>query len=128
MLFRSGNLISNTVSKTDKAFSHSFECAVQSASGAYIRSMQCGEHWDMIPQNVSGAGSKSYYCDGYWAATGGELLIVGGSATSGAVCGLAYAHSNYAFSNSYTYFGARLAFFGEPKIVSGAELEQLAAS
>lgn len=123
-----GNLISNTVSKTDKAFSHSFECAVQSASGAYIRSMQCGEHWDMIPQNVSGAGSKSYYCDGYWAATGGELLIVGGHADSGAMCGLACAVSDSAFSSSRTHLGARLAFFGEPKIVSGAELEQLAAS
>lgn len=38
------------------------------------------------------------------------LLIVGGYAYSGARCGLSFAHSDNAFSVSYTYIGARLAF------------------
>lgn len=38
-----------------------------------------------------------------------ELLLWGGSAFSGAYCGLAYAGSDYAFSSSDAYFGARLA-------------------
>ena len=39
-----------------------------------------------------------------------KLLLVGGLATNGALCGLAYAYSNSAFSLSYTNIGARLAF------------------
>lgn len=117
----SGNQVSNT------ATGREFVCSVQSASGAYVKSMECGEFWDMIAQNVTGGGSTTYYCDGYWAATGGQLLRVGGYANDGAPCGLAYAYSNSAFSHSYPNIGARLAFYGEPEIVSGAQLVALTA-
>lgn len=117
----SGNQVSNT------ATGREFVCSVQSASGAYVKSMECGEYWDMIAQNVTGGGSTTYYCDGYWAATTGQLLSVGGYANPGALCGLACANSSRAFSYSYTSFGARLAFYGEPEIVSGAQLVALTA-
>lgn len=117
----SGNQVSNT------ATGREFVCSVQSASGAYVKSMECGEFWDMIAQNVTGGGSTTYYCDGYYAATTGQLLFVGGYAHYGARCGLAYALSNYAFSYSSTGVGARLAFYGEPEIVSGAQLVALTA-
>ena len=121
-----GNIVSNTVSNGDAAFDHEFEC-LSAASGSYIVSMQCGEFWDMICQSVSGGSATTYYCDGYWAATGGELLYVGGLAAYGALCGLSVSDSDSAFSYSSTPFGARLAFYGEPEIVSGAELVALAA-
>lgn len=117
----SGNQVSNT------ATGREFVCSVQSASGAYVKSMECGEYWDMIAQNVTGGGSTTYYCDGYWAATTGQLLYVGGDAHNGAQCGLAFAPSNLAFSASYAGVGARLAFYGEPEIVSGAQLVALTA-
>lgn len=117
----SGNQVSNT------ATGREFVCSVQSASGAYVKSMECGEFWDMIAQNVTGGGSTTYYCDGYYAATTGQLLFVGGHANSGALCGLASASSNLAFSSSHTAFGSRLAFYGEPEIVSGAQLVALTA-
>ena len=117
----SGNQVSNT------ATGREFVCSLQSASGAYVKSMECGEYWDMIAQNVTGGGSTTYYCDGYWAATGGQLLYVGGYANNGALCGLASAYSSYAFSLSLTSLGARLAFYGEPEIVSGAQLVAMTA-
>ena len=83
--------------------------------------MELGEYWDMICQAV-GAGSNTYYCDGYWFATGGQLLFVGGDANNGALCGLSSASSDNGFSSSYSLIGARLAFYGEPIFVSGAEL------
>lgn len=117
----SGNQVSNT------ATGREFVCSVQSASGAYVKSMECGEFWDMIAQNVTGGGSTTYYCDGYYAATTGQLLRDGGNAHYGALCGLAFALSYDAFSYSHTGLGARLAFYGEPEIVSGAQLVALTA-
>ena len=51
-----------------------------------------------------------------------ELLNVGGPAHNGSLCGLSSACSIGGFSFSWTDFGARLAFYGNPTIVSGSEL------
>jgi hypothetical protein len=79
----------------------------------------------MICQAVGG-GDTTYYCDGYWAATGGELLDVGGVASDFALCGVTFSGSAPGFSNSVTAVGSRLAFYGTPQIVSGAELLAMA--
>ena len=110
-----GNQVSNTAAGRDVS------PVLASASGQYATQMHLGEHWDMICQAVGGS-DTTYYCDGYWASTGGELLVVGGSANFGSQCGLSFSHSNGAFSLSSDDLGARLAFYGEPEIVSGAEL------
>ena len=115
-----GNVVSNTAS------GRTFPC-LASANGEYVKKMQLGEWWDMIAQ-ATGAGSTTYYCDGYWAATGGELLIVGGPASLGSQCGLSSARSNNGFSSSGSSLGARLAFFGEPELVSGEEIVALAGA
>ena len=118
----SGNKVSNT------ATGREFVCnlTTQSGSGTYAKSMELGEWWDMIAQSVNGSDS-TYYCDGFWYATTGELLLVGGLATHGALCGLSSAISAIAFSISDAIIGARLAFYGEPEIVSGAQLVALTA-
>lgn len=115
-----GNVVSNTAS------GRTFTC-LASANGEYVKKMQLGEWWDMIAQ-ATGAGSTTYYCDGYWAATGGELLYVGGLAVNGSRCGLSFALSYDGFSFSWAGLGARLAFFGEPELVSGAEIVALAGA
>lgn len=119
-----GNIVSNT------AKGREFELALlnptEESKSGYIRSMECGEYWDMIPQNVTGAGSTTYYCDGYYYRDSGELLIVGGHAYYGSRCGLSYAASDSGFSGSWSHLGARLAFYGEPEIVSGSELVSMA--
>lgn len=110
----SGNRVSNTAD--GRKFT-----VPSSANGEYITKKTLGAYWDAFPQAVGG-GDSTYYCDGFWASTGGELLRVGGSAYSGSLCGLSSAASADGFSYSWTVVGARLAFYGNPTIVSGSEL------
>lgn len=110
----SGNRVSNT------ADGRKFTIP-SSANGEFITRKTLGAHWDAFPQAVGGSDS-TYYCDGFWASTNGELLYVGGSANYGSPCGLSFAHSADGFSRSWAHVGARLAFYGNPIIVSGSEL------
>ena len=110
----SGNRVSNT------ADGRKFTIP-SSAGGQYITKKTLGAYWDAFPQAVGG-GDSTYYCDGFWASTTGVLLFVGGNANYGSQCGLSYANSNNGFSHSWSSIGARLAFYGNPTIVSGSEL------
>ena len=110
----SGNQVSNTASGRE------FVC-LAAANGEYITKMTLGEFWNMIPQAVGGS-SSTYYADGAWAATGGELLLVGGPANYGSLCGVAFTGSDLGFSVSGSNIGARLAFYGTPILVDGSKL------
>lgn len=110
----SGNQVSNTAN--GRKFT-----IPSSAGGEYITRKTLGAYWDAFPQAVGG-GDSTYYCDGFWASTSGELLLVGGGADHGSRCGLSAAYSYDGFSFSWTGIGARLAFYGNPIIVSGSEL------
>ena len=110
----SGNQVSNTAN--GRKFT-----IPSSANGEFITRKTLGAYWDAFPQAVGG-GDSTYYCDGFWASTSGELLYVGGAAYYGSQCGLSYAPSNAGFSAFGTHLGARLAFYGNPTIVSGSEL------
>ncbi len=110
----SGNRVSNT------ADGRKFTIPSSAANGEFITRKTLGAHWDAFPQAVGGSDS-TYYCDGFWASTSGELLFVGGPA-AGSRCGLSCAYSVAGFSYSWTAVGARLAFYGNPTIVSGSEL------
>lgn len=110
----SGNQVSNTAN--GRKFT-----IPSSAIGEFITRKTLGAYWDAFPQAVGG-GDTTYYCDGFWASTSGELLYVGGSADNRSRCGLSYAASDDGFSISRAAVGARLAFYGNPTIVSGSEL------
>ena len=110
----SGNQVSNTANGRKFTIS-------TSADGEFITRKTLGAYWDAFPQAVGG-GDSTYYCDGFWASKSGELLYVGGDASYGSRCGLSSAISNNVFSGSWAAVGARLAFYGNPTIVSGSEL------
>ena len=110
----SGNRVSNT------ADGRKFTIQL-SANGGFITRKTLGAHWDAFPQAVGG-GDSTHYCDGFWASTSGELLVVGGCAGDRSRCGLSAAYSSGGFSDSGPRIGARLAFYGNPTIVSGSEL------
>ena len=110
----SGNQVSNTANGREVV-------CLATANGEYITRMVLGTHWDMI-QTAVGGGDNTYYADGCWASKTGELLLVGGNAYDWSRCGVAFSSSNVAFGVSSTNFGARLAFYGTPTIVSGSQL------
>lgn len=110
----SGNQVSNTAN--GRKFT-----IPSSANGEFVTRKTLGTYWDAFPQAVGGSDS-TYYCDGFWASTSGELLRVGGNADNWSPCGLSSAPSFDGFSYSGADIGARLAFYGNPTIVSGSEL------
>jgi hypothetical protein len=99
----------------------SFNLAVTNANGSYIKSIIAGAHFDMLPKAVD-ATATTGFCDGHWVSNQGRLLFVGGAANNGSLCGLSASHADYPFSSSNALFGARLAFYGEPELVDGANL------
>jgi len=98
-----------------------------SLNGSYIMNMALGSYFDLIC-TVGGGSASTYWCDGSWASSGGQLLFVGGSSDGGSICGLSASISINAFSYSSANFGARLAFRGniaEYDLVTGAQLAAL---
>ena len=115
-----GHIVSNTAS------GRTFQ-KLSSASQAYITKMALGEYCDFIPTAVGGT-NATYYCDGTWDSSGGELFLVGGASLRGSLCGLSASYSSDAFSHSSSSLGARLAFCGDISqytLVSGTELNSL---
>lgn len=110
----SGNRVSNT------ADGRKFTIP-SSANGEYITKKTLGAYWDAFPQ-ARGGGDSTYYCDGFWTSASGVLLRVGCDAHNWSRCGLSSVSSSDGFSLSWAYSGARLAFYGDPTIVSGSEL------
>lgn len=99
-----------------------------SGSSSYITQLVKGDYFDTIPQAAGSGTSDSYYCDGYWAANGNNLLLVGGFSGYGFLTGLFSSDSSYVFSHSHASFGARLCFYGdisEYELVTGAALAAL---
>ena len=119
-----GNQVSNTA--TGRTFTK-----LNNASQAYVTHMVLGTYFDLIPTTVGGT-SATYWCDGTWASTSGEILLVGGDSNNGSIAGLSCTASDSAFSDSATHLGARLSFVGDVNdqanpytLVTGAYLASL---
>jgi hypothetical protein len=82
--------------------------------------MQWGEYADLMAKAISGS-STTHYTDGYWYSSTGRVLLWGGDAAYGALCGLVCAYASNDFSFAIASVGARLGFYGTPIIVSGAK-------
>lgn len=94
-------------------------------SNGFIKTETLGEYFDIIPTEVgvNNTGSTNYWCDQFYQnKASGQLVLWGGHAHHGAICGLACAYSNYAFSYAHATIGARLAFYGNIEYVNGAQI------
>lgn len=90
-------------------------------SSGYIKELILGEKLDIFPKTIGG-GSTSYWGDYSWANTTGQVLLWGGLAKHGSPCGLAFANSCNAWSDSHSSFGSRLAYYGQLQFMTGKEL------
>ena len=90
-------------------------------SSGYVSEMQLGENFDLIAKAMSGS-STSYWGDSQYHNTTGQLCLAFASATHGSDAGAVHVDSHLGFSRASSLCGARLAFFGKPVIVTGAEL------
>lgn len=110
----SGNRVSNTADgRKFTILSYSF--------GEFITQKTLGAYWDIIPQAVGG-GDSLYYCDGHWTSTDGEVLTVGGNSDDILRAGLFAYLSSVDFLTNQNNIGSRLAYYGNPTIVSGSDL------
>ena len=66
--------------------------------------------------------STTHYTDGAWSATAGRVLLFGGVAAFGPLCGLGSAAAGNVFGFADATLGARLGFYGTATIVSGTKL------
>lgn len=107
--------------KEDHAGDRTFKLAVTSVDRTYINTIIAGADFDMMPRSVN-ASSSTGYCDGYWASTSGRLLLVGGSSGGGSLCGLSASSARDGFDALDWNHCARLAFYGRPIEVDGANL------
>lgn len=117
-----GNIVSNDAQGV-RVFSRSLTSANQS----FITKMELGDYCDFVPKTVGGT-SANYYCDGCWTSTSGQLLVVGGAAGDGSLCGLSAVLAFNDFGVSNAGCGARLAFKGEISTweeVTGEDLDYL---
>lgn len=90
-------------------------------TSGYVKELILGEKLDVFAKTIGG-GSTSYWGDYNWNNNTGQVLLWGGYASYGSHCGLAYAHSLYAWSVSHSYIGSRLAYYGKLNFMSGKEL------
>ena len=85
-------------------------------------SLVLGDFFDIIPKTVGGDNSANYYCDYSWASSEGQSLLFGGCAWLALNCGSFYVNSSSDLGDRNADCGVRLAFYGNPTYVNGADL------
>lgn len=87
-------------------------------SEGWLSSLLIGEYFDLIP-SILGGDSNSHWCDYSWANSTGQLLLWGGPARDGTYCGSSRSNSDHGWTNADASIGSRLAYYGQPQIVTG---------
>lgn len=80
-------------------------------SDGYVKSIVGGEYWDTICSELGGS-TSSYFCDRSYNNATGQLCLAGADSNVGAAAGPFCVNSHNAWSNAWTTFGARPAFYG----------------
>lgn len=82
------------------------------SSSNWITGIAHGEYADIMPTYVSGGSDTTYYADYYYQNTGNRVLLRSGYSDVESLCGVFFSDADAGSSNSYSYVGSRLGFYG----------------
>lgn len=101
--------------------------AATAAYNGWIKAVAQGKYGDVVP-TAHGGSETTYYSDYSWFnPTGNRIFLRSGASVSGSLCGVFVAFADDASSSSWTYFGARLAFYGKIVVVDSDTFKKMQA-
>lgn len=93
----------------------------------WTKAVAQGKYGDVVP-TAHGGSETTYYSDYSWFnPTGNRIFLRSGSSGHGSHCGVFMASAINASSNSWTSFGARLAFYGKIVVVDSDTFKKMQA-
>ena len=100
------------------------------AAGGYnggTKAVAQGKYGDVVPTALGGS-ETTYYSDYSWFnPTGNRIFLRSGHSGNGSRCGVFMAYANDASSISWSYVGARLAFYGKIVVVDSDTFKKMQA-
>lgn len=101
--------------------------AATEAYNGWTKAVAQGKYGDVVP-TAHGGSETTYYSDYSWFnPTGNRIFLRSGLSDDGSRCGVFMANANNASSNSWTTFGARLAFYGKIVVVDSDTFKKMQA-
>jgi hypothetical protein len=93
----------------------------------WTKAVAQGKYGDVVP-TAHGGSETTYYSDYSWFnPTGNRIFLRSGHSANGSRCGVFVASANYASSDSWAHFGARLAFYGKIVVVDSDTFKKMQA-
>ena len=93
----------------------------------WTKAVAQGKYGDVVP-TAHGGSETTYYSDYSWFnPTGNRIFLRSGHSADGSRCGVFVANAHNASSISWTYFGARLAFYGKIVVVDSDTFKKMQA-
>ena len=93
----------------------------------WTKAVAQGKYGDVVP-TAHGGSETTYYSDYSWFnPTANRIFLRSGDSADGSRCGVFVANASNASSRSWTYFGARLAFYGKIVVVDSDTFKKMQA-
>lgn len=93
----------------------------------WTKAVAQGKYGDVVP-TAHGGSETTYYSDYSWFnPTGNRIFLRSGDSVIGSQCGVFVASASNASSGSWTYIGARLAFYGKIVVVDSDTFKKMQA-
>lgn len=101
--------------------------AATEAYNGWTKAVAQGKYGDVVP-TAHGGSETTYYSDYSWFnPTGNRIFLRSGGSGDGSLCGVFLANAATASSHSWTYIGARLAFYGKIVVVDSDTFKKMQA-
>ena len=101
--------------------------AATAGYNGWTKAVAQGKYGDVVP-TAHGGSETTYYSDYSWFnPTGNRIFLRSGHSANGSPCGVFMAAASNASSSSWTYVGARLAFYGKIVVVDSDTFKKMQA-